>query len=562
MIHVFRETLKNYKIKPTWFVAFFIVLAVFAAVSNIIGVYATGSMTQAANLGITDGVMDYLVILTIAWTVQAVFGGVMALVEKRAYGKVIHTIRRFFAERLLHMPYKEFDRKNSGEGASLFTVDIPQTASFLTVQALSQIAQLTTLLLSVVFMLFINWWLTLGYFILFPVLAILQAKIATPIGIKREEASKRRAEYNSVVSDALQNPLTVLAYGLENSVENRFKDSFSKYYKADYSAAKTGAGLALVGIFATLLPIFGFYFVASIVVINGGMTIAEFIALTIIASPAADWLTMFSQDLARLQTAKASVVRVSGFIPDRHDEYEDTINILTDADHCVHFNEVTFSYDDNVSDDIAGDDTSTGDDKNERLYVFDKTSFTIDKNGITAIAGPSGCGKSTALKLMLGLYKPDSGDITLSSKNITYVPQDCHLLPVSIRENITAGLESDDEKLKKACKNAGIYDFITALPDGFDSILIESAANISGGQKQRLAMARAFYRNADILLLDEATSALDPVTELAVLESFRSYINDNNKTAIVVAHRQAVLDMSDRVITLSPDLIIDTEVPS
>ena len=557
MIRVFQETLKNYKIKPVWFAAFYVMLAVFAAVSNIIGIYATGNMTQAANLGITDGVMDYLIILTVAWTVQAVFGGIMALMEKRAYGKVIHTIRRFFAERLLHMPYKEFDGKNSGEGASLFTVDIPQTASFLTVQALSQIAQLTTLLLSVVFMLFINWWLTLGYFILFPVLAILQAKIATPIGVKREEASKRRAEYNSVVSDALQNPLTVLAYGLESSVENRFKDSFSKYYKADYSAAKTGAGLALVGIFATLLPIFGFYFVASIVVINGGMTIAEFIALTIIASPAADWLTMFSQDLARLQTAKASVVRVSGFIPDRQDGHEDTISILTDADHSVHFNEVTFSYDDN-----AGDDTGTGDDINERLYVFNKTSFTIDKNGITAIAGPSGCGKSTALKLILGLYQPDSGEVTLSSGNITYVPQDCHLLPVSIRENITAGLDSDDEKLKKACENAGIYDFIAALPEGFDSILVESAANVSGGQKQRLAMARAFYRNADILLLDEATSALDPVTELAVLESFRSYINDNNKTAIVVAHRQAVLDMSDRVITLSPDLKTDTEVPS
>jgi len=557
MIRVFQETLKNYKIKPVWFAAFYVMLAVFAAVSNIIGIYATGNMTQAANLGITDGVMDYLIILTVAWTVQAVFGGIMALMEKRAYGKVIHTIRRFFAERLLHMPYKEFDGKNSGEGASLFTVDIPQTASFLTVQALSQIAQLTTLLLSVVFMLFINWWLTLGYFILFPVLAILQAKIATPIGVKREEASKRRAEYNSVVSDALQNPLTVLAYGLESSVENRFKDSFSKYYKADYSAAKTGAGLALVGIFATLLPIFGFYFVASIVVINGGMTIAEFIALTIIASPAADWLTMFSQDLARLQTAKASVVRVSGFIPDRQDGHEDTISILTDADHSVHFNEVTFSYDDN-----AGDDTGTGDDINERLYVFNKTSFTIDKNGITAIAGPSGCGKSTALKLILGLYQPDSGEVTLSSGNITYVPQDCHLLPVSIRENITAGLDSDEEKLKKACENAGIYDFIAALPEGFDSILVESAANVSGGQKQRLAMARAFYRNADILLLDEATSALDPVTELAVLESFRSYINDNNKTAIVVAHRQAVLDMSDRVITLSPDLKTDTEVPS
>jgi ABC-type multidrug transport system fused ATPase/permease subunit len=197
----------------------------------------------------------------------------------------------------------------------------------------------------------------------------------------------------------------------------------------------------------------------------------------------------------------------------------------------VSFENVTFGY----SDDAA---------------IFKNTSFSVEKGGITAIAGTSGCGKSTALKLMLGLYKADGGQISLSSENITYVPQDCCLLPVSIRENVLGGLPLDDEKLRGACENAGIYSFIQSLSDGFDSVLTESAANVSGGQKQRLAMARAFYRNADILLLDEATSALDPITEQAVLEAFRRYIKDYGKTAVVVAHRQAVLEMSDRIITL------------
>jgi len=550
MIRIFRDTIKQYKIKPAWFAALYITLAILAAVSNIIGIHATGNMTSAANMGITGDVMSYLLILAIAWTIQAIFGGIMALIGKRAYGKVIYTVRRFFAGRLLHMQYKNFAGKNSGEGASLFTTDVPQTASFLTIQALSQIAQVTTLLISVIFMLFINWWLTLGYFLLFPILAILQAKIATPIGVKREEASKRRAEYNAVVSDALQNPLTVLAYGLESSVEQRFNKSFTAFYKAEYAAAKTGAGLALMGIFATILPIFGFYFVSCIVVINGAMTIAEFIALTIIAGPAADWLTMFSQDLARLQTAKASAVRVSGFVPDVSDIIDisnissDSAVHVDDTGYAISFNNITFGYDSNIND---KDDNSSG-----SIKVFDNFSFNIEKGGITAIAGPSGCGKSTALKLMLGLYAPDSGEILLSSDNITYVPQDCYFLPVSIRDNITAGLLSDEEKLRRACENAGIYDFINTLPEGFDSILVESASNISGGQKQRIAMARAFYRDSDILLFDEATSALDPATEQAVLDSFKNYVIENNKTAIIVAHRQAVLDMACNIITLAP----------
>ena len=536
----------------------YIILAVLASVSNIIGIQATGNMTQAAAFGVTGDMMHFLLILAISGIIQTIIGGIMALAEKRAYGNVIHKTRNYFAKRLLFMPYKTFASKNSGEGASLFTVDVPQTASFLTLQILLQISQLTTLLISVVFMLLINWWLTLGYFLLFPLLAVLQAVIAAPIGRKREEASKCRAEYNAVVSDALQNPLTILAYGLEASIEKRYTDSFMKYYKAEYSAAKIGAGLALVGIFASILPIFALFFISSIVVINGGMTIAEFIALTIIASPAANWLTMFAQDLARLQTGKASAVRISDVIPAVDDRDDSIMLSINDTGSAVCFSGVTFNYSDDKSD--PADEKNEGDKSNETGRVFDNLSFSIEKGGITAIAGPSGCGKSTALKLMLGLYSPESGDISLSSENITYVPQDCHLLPVTIRENITAGLPSDDEKLRRACEKAGIYDFINELPDGFDSVLVESASNVSGGQKQRIAMARAFYRDADILLLDEATSALDPVTEQAVLEAFKRYISENNKTAVVVAHRQSVLDMSDRIIYLSPAAVAD-ELP-
>jgi ABC-type bacteriocin/lantibiotic exporter with double-glycine peptidase domain len=525
------ESLKRYNIKSARFAVLYILLAAAAAVSGVISIQATGNMTQAAELGITGEMISFLIVLAVAGLVQTVTGGISALLEKRAYGRVIHKIRSVFAEKLLRMRYKEFSSKNSGEGASLFTVDVPQAASFLTLQMLSQAAQITALIVSVVYMLFISWWLTLAYLALFPVLALMQAKIAAPIGQKREEVSKRRAEYNAVVSDALQNPLTVLAYGLEGSVEKRYTDSYAKYYKAAYSSAKTTAGLALVGIFAAFLPTLALFFIACAVVINGGMTIAEFIALSIIAGPVINWLTMLSQELARLQTAKASIIRINGFLPDAEEETGGGAAVEPSQGCAVSFNNVFFGY----SDDAA---------------VFEDLSFSVEKGCITAIAGPSGCGKSTALKLMLELYSPDDGSIVLSSDSLTYVPQDCYLLPVSICENILCGSPMDTERLNNACENAGILSFIQTLPDGFDTVLTESAANVSGGQKQRIAMARAFYRDADILLLDEATSALDPATEQAILESFKSYIKSYGKTAVVVAHRQAVLDMSDRILYL------------
>ena len=537
MIQVFKESIKRYNIKYARFAVVYVLLATIAAVSGVISIQATGNMTQAAELGVTGDMITFLIVLAIAGLVQTVMGGISALMEKRLYGRAIHKIRLYFAERLLRMPYKIFASKNSGEGASLFTIDVPQAASFLTLQMLSQVAQITALIVAVVYMLFINWWLTLAYLALFPVLALLQAKIAEPIGLKREEVSKRRAEYNAVVSDALQNPLTVLAYGLEGSVEKRYRDSYAKFYKAAYSSAKTTAGLALVGIFAAFLPTFALFFIACAVVINEGMTIAEFIALSIIAGPVVNWLTMLSQELARLQTAKASVKRVNDFLPVTEDETGSGVTVEPSQDYAISFENVFFGY----SDDAA---------------VLENLSFSVEKGCITAIAGPSGCGKSTALKLMLELYSPDDGRITLFSDSLTYVPQDCYLLPVSISENILCGSSMDTERLNNACENAGILSFIQSLPDGFDTVLTESAANVSGGQKQRIAMARAFYRDTDILLLDEATSALDPVTEQAILESFKSYIKNNGKTAVVVAHRQAVLDLSDRIITLGNEVAV------
>ena len=318
-------------------------------------------------------------------------------------------------------------------------------------------------------------------------------------------------------------------------MEKRYSDSYAKYYAAAYSSAKTTAGLALVGIFAAFLPTIALFFAASAVVINEGMTIAEFIALTIISGPVINWLTMLSQELARLQTAKASITRIDGFIPGAEEESGGAVAVEPHEGYALRFENVIFGY----SDDATG---------------FEDMSLAFEKGCITAIAGPSGCGKSTALKLMLGLYAPDNGRIVLSSASITYVPQDCCLLPVSISENVLGGLPLDEQRLNAACENAGIYSFIQSLPEKLDTVLTEAAANVSGGQKQRIAMARAFYRDADILLLDEATSALDPVTEQAILESFMRYIKSNGKTAVVVAHRQAVLDMSDRIVALGNEV--------
>ncbi|MCL2030767.1 MAG: ABC transporter ATP-binding protein/permease [Oscillospiraceae bacterium] len=530
MIKAFFSTLRTYRLKYARFAALYILPAAAAAVAGLLSARATGDMAQAAELGLDGEMMGFLLVLAVAGAAQVLLDSLTALLRQRAFGAAIHRIRAVFTRRLLDMPYRDFAAKNSGEGVSLFTNDAPLAAEFVTTQALAQISQFATLLVSAVFMAYINGWLTLVYFALFPLLAVFQAKLSAPIGKKRLVVSERRAETVAVVADALQNPLTVKAYGLEAAVERRFDESFMKCYRAEYEASKISVPLLLTGVFTTFLPTAALGMAACALVIRGEMTLAGFVTLTVVSGPVGSWLMMFAQDLARLQLAKASAMRVMEFTPDT--AAGEGIRMDTAGKYAAVFDDVRFGY-------------------SEDAMIFEGVSFAVDQGSVTAVAGPSGCGKSTALKLMLGLYAPDGGRISLSSPHVTYVPQDGYLLPVSIRENIIGNLPDDEDKLRAACENAGIYEFITGLPEGFDAVLSESAANVSGGQKQRIAMARAFYRDADILLFDEATSALDPATERAVLEAFRDYVKTGGKTAVVVAHRQAVLEMADRVVTLT-----------
>ena len=543
MFKVFFNTIRRYNLKYPWTAILYIALAVVAASAEIIMARASGNLAQTAELGLSTEMMSFLLIIAFAGAVQTLMNVFTAIIKQRRFGKSIHSIRNVFVRKLLHMPYKDFALKNSGEGTTLFTTDAPLAAEFVSTQILSQASQFVTLFVTIVFMLFINWWLTLIYFALFPLLAIMQTKISAPIVEKSKEASERQAECVAVVSDALQNPLIVKAYGLEASVERRFNMSFAEYHNATYNAVLIRARLLLAGVVMTILPTFALGAASAALAINGDITIADFIVLTIISGPAGSWLMMLAQDLARLRQASASSLRVMGFTPDTAAENERASSITHYLESSVHamqgapkyaaaFDKVSFSY-------------------TKEAKVLEDTTFTVDNGSITAIAGPSGCGKSTVLKLLLGLYAPESGKISLSSPNITYVPQDCYLLPVTIMENIIGSLPYDENRFREACECAGILDYITSLPEGPNSVLSESAANISGGQKQRIAMARAFYRDADILLLDEATSSLDPVTDQAVLSAFADYIKHGGKTAITVAHRQSVLDMSDRVITLA-----------
>lgn len=189
--------------------------------------------------------------------------------------------------------------------------------------------------------------------------------------------------------------------------------------------------------------------------------------------------------------------------------------------------------------------------------VLNNISLLIKSGENIGIIGESGCGKSTFLKLVSGLYVPCKGMIEVDRerepkeirRKVAAVMQSSVLFPVSIRENITCGHEIAEETLEEACRIAQLTEWLNALPEGIDTQVGERGSKVSGGQAQRIAIARAIAKDAPVIILDEPTSALDEETSIAMMKAIKKLTY--KKTVINVSHRKEALQDCNRVYTLT-----------
>ncbi|WP_459829981.1 ABC transporter ATP-binding protein/permease [Campylobacter concisus] len=202
---------------------------------------------------------------------------------------------------------------------------------------------------------------------------------------------------------------------------------------------------------------------------------------------------------------------------------------------------------------------------NKNKNVLKNINITINKGDKIAFVGESGSGKSTLVDLIIGLYKPLSGEIIIDGKKLTYdniksyrskvgyIPQSIYLFDGTVGENVAFGYEYDKERIIEVLKKANIYDFLSSK-EGIDTLVGDGGIQLSGGQKQRIGIARALYSDPEILVLDEATSALDNETEAKIMDEI--YEISQDKTLLIIAHRLSTIERCDRKIMLSNGKII------
>ncbi len=291
---------------------------------------------------------------------------------------------------------------------------------------------------------------------------------------------------------------------------------------------------------------------AATSVINGQMSLGAMLAVQYIIGQLNSPIEQFMTFIYSLQDVKISLERINEIHEGKNEETKTNQIRTFGAGKHITINEICFKYDPHAS-----------------KTILDNVSFTIPEGKVTAIVGASGSGKTTLIKLLLGYYPVMAGSIYLADKNINqynlkWWRQHCGVVMqegVIFSESIARNIAVDDgdidiERLEKAARIANIHDYVMGLPLKYNTLIGRDGVGLSQGQKQRILIARAVYKNPDFIFLDEATNALDAKNERAIVENLDEFYK--GRTVVVVAHRLSTVKNADQIIVLDGGKVVET----
>ncbi len=366
----------------------------------------------------------------------------------------------------------------------------------------------------------------------------------------RHEMNDHESKANTFAVDGMLNYETVKYFSNEEYELQQYDKTLDKWEsaavksQASMSLLNFGQG-AVIAIGVTLMMIF-----AAQGVVDGNMTIGDLVLVNAMMLQLFIPLNFLGIIYRALKYSLADMDMMLKLL-DTKVEVKDAENAseLKVTDAVVRFDDVSFSY-------------------NKDRKILDKVSFEIPHANKVAVVGPSGAGKSTLARLLFRFYDIDSGSISIDGQNINavtqrslranigIVPQDTVLFNCSIDHNIRyAKLDATDEEVQQAAKHANIHDFIVSLPDGYQTVVGERGLKLSGGEKQRIAIARVILKNPRILVFDEATSSLDSHSEQLILESLKEVAEKH--TTLVIAHRLSTIIDADNIIVLDKGRVVE-----
>lgn len=446
----------------------------------------------------------------------------------------------------IHLPFSYYENHHSGEIISKVAYDLNGMGAIYGSRFRRVVMPMLQVIVLLIPMLMYCWQLALCMVFINCVIVFTDMVTLPRIGQVKKKLSEINKIMTQHLSDMIQGMSTIRMFSAGHAKIDKIKHSNRKYYKSNKAYIRITAVLDSITNGCDLLCGLLFVLLGLFFVNKGITTFGAVAAIYTMYGSFSKQFLMIGKYIPELSGCLANAENIFEFLDTKREpeNWYDSGNDdkCGDSNHAVEVKNVTFSY-------------------NKEQNVLDNLSLDINVNECVAITGASGCGKTTLSKLMLGLYPVDDGDIRLLEKsiknqslsetraNIAYVPQDAYLFNETVMENIRYGnAQAGDEEVYEAAKLANAHEFIEKLENGYNEMVNDGGVNFSGGQRQRLAIARAVVSEAPIIILDEATSALDPDSERKVNQALRNI--KGRKTIIMIAHRPSTIEMADRVINI------------
>lgn len=455
-----------------------------------------------------------------------------------------------FLVKLMKLPVGFFDTRHTGDILQRIG-DHKRVESFITTSSLSIIFSLLNLLMFTIILAIFSWKILIVFLIgsiIYFLWVNLFMKKRSELDHKKfsklsEDQSKQIQIINGIEEIKINNAERSKRWEWEHIQTSLFRINMKGLSIDQYQEAGGTLVNELKNILITVI--------AALAVINGSMTLGMLLAVSYILGQLNGPLKQMINFMHRAQDARLSLERLKEIHETRDETEKETGLAILPEGSLITVKDMTFSY---------GGPHSRN--------VLENINLTLEPNSVTAIVGMSGSGKTTLVKLLLGFYAPVSGELRIGDQSINHISsgfwrdhcgvvmQDGFIFSDSVARNIALGDEEIDiEKLMHAAKVACIDTFIDQLPLGYNTIIGQQGLSLSGGEKQRILIARAVYKNPDYLFLDEGTSSLDANNERDIMDRLDAVFK--GKTVVIVAHRLSTVKNADQIIVLDKGKIVE-----
>jgi subfamily B ATP-binding cassette protein MsbA len=449
------------------------------------------------------------------------------------------------------LPIGYFKSERVGNIISRFTNDVNIIQASISATFSNLIKEPLTIIVFLGIAISISWRLSLFAFIIVPIASLIIAWIGTKLKKQTIILQTKMADITSILQETISGVKIVKAFGMEQFENQRFMNETKNYFKLVLKIVRIrNLSSPITEILSVIIGVVIIYYGGILVLVDGTLNASQFLGFLFAIFQMMPPIKELGSVNNRIQEASAAADRVFE-IMDIEPHIKNIPNAiqLKDFKDEILFKNVSFKYEDS------------------EVNVLENLNFSVKRGEIIALVGPSGGGKSTLADLIPRFYDPTEGQIFLDGNDIKevaieslrskmgIVTQETFLFDTNIAENIAYGLtDYPMEKIIEAAKTANAHNFISEMPNGYNTIIGERGVKLSGGQRQRLTIARALLKNPEIMIFDEATSALDNESEILVQEAIERLML--NRTTFVIAHRLSTIRNATSILVLDRGRII------